>query len=157
MLHAIWAQNEAGIIGDGATMPWHVPEDLKHFKEKTLGADVIMGRKTWESLPKTPLPGRRNIIISRRPAGEWSAGAEVTDTIPTTGWIIGGGQLYAATINEVSVIERTLIDAPVTAADLAGAAVYAPEIPADFTCRDRSEWFTSTLGLRYRFETWVRG
>ncbi|AKK05303.1 dihydrofolate reductase [Corynebacterium mustelae] len=157
MLSAIWAQNETGIIGDGTAMPWHVPEDLKHFKEKTLGSDVIMGRKTWESLPKTPLPGRKNIIISRRPAGQWSAGAEVTDTIPTSGWIIGGGQLYAATIADVAVIERTLIDAPLTAADLAGAAVYAPDIPTDFTCCARSEWLLSTSGLYYRFETWVRG
>lgn len=61
MLGAIWAQSLDGIIGDGAQMPWHVPEDLKHFKEVTMGAPVIMGRKTWESLnPKfRPCPAGR--------------------------------------------------------------------------------------------------
>ena len=54
MLGAIWAQSLDGIIGDGEQMPWHVPEDLKHFKDVTMGAPVIMGRKTWESLnPKS--------------------------------------------------------------------------------------------------------
>lgn len=50
MLGAIWGQSLDGIIGDGEQMPWHVPEDLKHFKDVTMGAPVIMGRKTWESL-----------------------------------------------------------------------------------------------------------
>lgn len=64
MIGAIWAQSLARIIGDGAGMPWHLPEDLEHYKETTLGSPVIMGRRTWESLPVTPLPGRANIIIS---------------------------------------------------------------------------------------------
>ena len=51
-LGAIWAQSLDGIIGDGEQMPWHVPEDLAHFKEVTLGSPVIMGRRTWESLPE---------------------------------------------------------------------------------------------------------
>lgn len=67
ILGAIWAQTCDGIIGRNGTMPWHVPEDLKHFQRTTAGKPVIMGRRTWESLPDTykPLPGRVNIVITR--------------------------------------------------------------------------------------------
>lgn len=66
-LGAIWAQTCDGIIGRNGTMPWHVPEDLKHFQRTTAGKPVIMGRRTWDSLPDAykPLPGRANIIVSR--------------------------------------------------------------------------------------------
>jgi dihydrofolate reductase len=66
-LGAIWAQTCDGIIGRNGTMPWHIPEDLNHFKEITAGKPVIMGRRTWESLPDVykPLPGRVNIVITR--------------------------------------------------------------------------------------------
>lgn len=66
-LGAIWAQTDAGIIGRHGDMPWRAPEDLAHFKAITLGAPVIMGRRTWESFPPRfrPLPGRTNIVISR--------------------------------------------------------------------------------------------
>lgn len=67
VLGAIWAQTDKGVIGRNGTMPWHVPEDLKHFQRTTAGKPVIMGRRTWESLPDAykPLPGRINIIVSR--------------------------------------------------------------------------------------------
>lgn len=66
-LGAIWAQTKDGIIGRNGTMPWHVPEDLKHFRQTTAGKPVIMGRRTWESLPDAykPLPGRANVVITR--------------------------------------------------------------------------------------------
>lgn len=71
ILGAIWAQTDKGVIGRNGTMPWHVPEDLKHFQRTTVGKPVIMGRRTWESLPETykPLPGRVNIIVSRSVSG----------------------------------------------------------------------------------------
>ncbi len=157
MLKAIWAQSCNGIIGDGATMPWHVPEDLQHFKQTTLGEPVIMGRKTWESLPVKPLPRRANFILSRRNPGPWSAGAEVIHTIPDTGWIIGGGEVYAATIDRVQQIERTLIDVPTAALPPEESAVFAPELGDEFTCSHVTDWQLSRSGLRYRFETWQRG
>ena len=69
----IWAESHGGVIGRDGGMPWHVPEDLAHFKEVTLGAPVIMGRKTWESLPPRfrPLPGRANIVVTRQ--ADWAA------------------------------------------------------------------------------------
>ena len=96
MIGAIWAQSRNGVIGDGQGMPWHIPEDLKHFKAVTLGQPVIMGRRTWESLPFKPLPGRENLVLSSRDPGEWSAGATVITEIPQEGWIIGGGEVYRA-------------------------------------------------------------
>ena len=65
-LGLIWAQARGGVIGKDGGMPWHVPEDLAHFREVTTGAPVIMGRRTWESFPSRfrPLPGRRNIVVT---------------------------------------------------------------------------------------------
>jgi dihydrofolate reductase len=73
-LGLVYAQSRNGVIGHGGSLPWHLPEDLAHFKRTTLGAPVIMGRKTWESLPPRfrPLPGRRNIVITRD--AHWHAG-----------------------------------------------------------------------------------
>ena len=72
-LGLIYARARDGVIGRGNTMPWHLPEDLAHFKQTTLGCPVIMGRKTWDSLPPRfrPLPGRRNIVITRQAGETW--------------------------------------------------------------------------------------
>ncbi|VEH04379.1 putative folate reductase [Corynebacterium kutscheri] len=153
-LKAIWAQSIDGIIGTGTDMPWHLPEDLQHFKETTSGHDVLMGRKTWESIPPRfrPLPGRRNIVLSSSPAGQWSQGAEVvTDYSNFDGWVIGGGSVYAATLALVQHIELTLIDLPL-AHKLGEQAVYAPDI-ADFEVVSDSDWLVSKTGLRYKFQS----
>ena len=68
-MKAIWAQSRDGIIGDGSTMPWHLPEDLHHFKNTTMGEDILMGRKTWESIGSKALPGRTNLVLSTREPG----------------------------------------------------------------------------------------
>ncbi|MEY8875691.1 MAG: dihydrofolate reductase, partial [Leptothrix sp. (in: b-proteobacteria)] len=62
-----------GVIGYDNRLPWHLPEDLKHFKQQTLGCPVLMGRKTWDSLPPRfrPLPGRSNVVLTRQP--DWQA------------------------------------------------------------------------------------
>lgn len=157
MLGAIWAQSADGVIGDGAGMPWHLPEDLKHFKATTLGQPIIMGRRTWESLPVKPLPGRVNHVLSSRAPGAWSRGAYVSPDIPdlqTDAWIIGGAQLYEATIDEVDVIERTLID---VLPDIPTAqAVYAPRIDGEFELVRDGDWKTSTSGLRFKFQRFER-
>lgn len=98
-----------GVIGDGKRMPWHLPEDLRHFKTLTVGHPVIMGRKTFESILATlgkPLPGRRNVVVSRTP-GLAIPGASVAASLEaalalcsgeTAVFVIGGGQLYAAAL-----------------------------------------------------------
>ncbi|QNE89176.1 dihydrofolate reductase [Corynebacterium incognita] len=169
---AIWAQSLDGIIGDGAVMPWHVPEDLAHFKDVTMDAPVIMGRNTWESLPVKfrPLPGRANYVLSSHAPGEWSRGAHVIRTVDQApdGWIMGGGQLYAATIDEVDIIEMTLMG--VNVGDVYGDdAVHAPSVPTTFGLTHDSDWQTSTKGrltipgqppsdlpMKYRFLTYQR-
>ena len=72
-LHLIFARAANGVIGRNNALPWHLPEDLAHFKRLTLGCPVIMGRKTWDSLPPRfrPLPGRRNVVVTRQP--DWQA------------------------------------------------------------------------------------
>lgn len=65
MISLVYAVSQNGVIGDKGKLPWHVPSDLKHFRTVTLGKPIIMGRKTWESLPRKPLPGRMNIVMTR--------------------------------------------------------------------------------------------
>ena len=65
-IHLIWAQDKYGGIGENGKLPWHVSEDLKNFKKITLNSTIIMGRKTWDSLPIKPLPKRENIILSSK-------------------------------------------------------------------------------------------
>lgn len=104
-LKLIFARASNGVIGHNNALPWHLPEDLAHFKRTTLGCPVIMGRKTWDSLPAKfrPLPGRLNVVVTRQP--DWQAtGALVAHSVDqacqlcppdSTAWVIGGAQLYA--------------------------------------------------------------
>lgn len=105
----IVAMAEDGTIGDNNKIPWRISEDFKYFKKITLGKPIIMGRKTWESLPKKPLPKRDNIVISR----DWSYKAEgaITFTTLTSAIIsqsfkhdeiviIGGSQIYTRAIKD---------------------------------------------------------
>ncbi|WP_304411934.1 dihydrofolate reductase [Nesterenkonia sp. F] len=84
----IWAQARDRVIGDDGDMPWHLPEDFAHFRAMTRGCPVVMGRRTWESLPEAvrPLPGRRNIVVTgdaSRAAEIEGAGAEAVDSLAT--------------------------------------------------------------------------
>jgi dihydrofolate reductase len=117
----VFARAANGVIGRDGGLPWHLPEDLAHFKAITLGAPVIMGRKTWDSLPPRfrPLPGRRNIVVTRQ--ADWAAtGAERAGSLEQAialchdaarAWVIGGAELYAqseplARVAEVTEIEQ---------------------------------------------------
>lgn len=116
-LVAAMARN--GVIGRDNAMPWRLPEDLKHFKDATLGAPVVMGRLTWDSLPARfrPLPGRRNVVITRNP--DWHAeGAEVAHSLDEalqrlagadTVYVVGGAQLYAQALERADELLLTEI------------------------------------------------
>jgi dihydrofolate reductase len=114
---AVVAASENDVIGCDGGLPWHVSSDLKLFKEITLGKPVIMGRKTWESLPKKPLPGRRNIVITRN--GDYGAeGAEVAHSVAgalalcegeAEVSVIGGGQVYADAMGRTDRVYLTRI------------------------------------------------
>lgn len=108
------------VIGNDGKMPWHIPEDLKHFKKKTMGHPVIMGRKTFDALERKPLPGRPNIVVSRSLDAGWVApqGAHrvhslkmAVKSLITTGYeqafVIGGEQLFRAALPWASRVVLT--------------------------------------------------
>ena len=130
MLMMIFACDLKGVIGKNGDLPWRQSTDLQFFKKTTLGKTVVMGRKTWDSLP-FPLPGRRNIVISRskRDDVEVMSIEEVRELAKTEDlFIIGGGEIYSIFIKESSIIYRTIIDSQIEDGD-----TFAPEInPEEF-------------------------
>lgn len=124
LISLIVAMAENRVIGRGNQMPWHLPADLRHFKSVTLGKPVIMGRKTFESIGR-PLPGRRNVVISRNL--DWCAeGVESVSSLDAAlalvqdadeVMIIGGGQLYREALPLAQRLYLTHIELPVTDAD----------------------------------------
>ena len=120
MLTLIAAVARNGVIGKDNRLPWHLPADLRHFKALTSGHTVIMGRKTWESLPPNfrPLPGRRNIVVTRNAAFR-AEGATVVNSLADAvaaaqdgeAFVIGGAELYAAALPLADRLQLTEIDA----------------------------------------------
>ena len=109
-----------GVIGLGDGLPWRLPEDLQHLRRATMGCPVIMGRKTWDSLPERfrPLPGRRNIVVTRNPAWR-AAGAEQAPSLDAAlalaadaarAFVIGGGELYHAALAQAAELVLTEIE-----------------------------------------------
>ncbi|RJQ82904.1 dihydrofolate reductase [Pseudonocardiaceae bacterium YIM PH 21723] len=157
----IWAQNPQGVIGARNTIPWRLPEDMAHFKATTLGHPVVMGRKTWDSLPPRfrPLAGRRNIVVTRD--RDWAAeGADsagsVTEALELAGrdsatvWVIGGGEIYRAAMDHATLLSVTDVQVEVQ------GEAFAPTITPDWTVTQDSDWQTSTSGLRYRIRAYQR-
>lgn len=158
-LHLIYARAANGVIGKGNTLPWHLPEDLAHFKRTTLGRPVIMGRKTWDSLPPKfrPLPGRLNIIITRD-TGFVAEGAAIAhsleaarDLCPTgsDAWVIGGAQIYAEALPLAHTVVVTEI-----ARDFEGDA-FAPTLGPEWREAVR-EAHVAASGLPFAFVTYTR-
>ena len=128
----VYAVSRNGVIGKDGGLPWHIPSDLKHFKAVTLGKPVIMGRKTWESLPRKPVPGRRNLVISRNANYD----ADEADVVPsleaalaaTAGeaevCVIGGAEIFRAALPLADKIYLTRV-----LADVAGDTIM-PELSA---------------------------
>jgi len=147
-----------GIIGANGRLPWHFPEELKHFKEVTLGHPVIMGRRTWDSLLRKPLPGRRNIVVTSLP-GYRAEGAEVADSLRAAlalcagapkAMVIGGRQLFADSLPIAAGLELTEIHR---------------DYPGDtwFPAYDRTEWrekkrepHTASDGTRFDYVLYER-
>tara|TARA_B110000495_G_scaffold24137_1_gene17101 strand:- start:1294 stop:1764 length:471 start_codon:yes stop_codon:yes gene_type:complete len=115
MLGMIVACDRNGAIGKDGDLPWKQSTDLQHFKQVTMGSNLIMGRKTWDSLPGM-LPGRAHYVLSR---GEVE-GVEVIaldKALEMEGWVIGGGEIYELFLPHVEELHRTIIDARVSDAD----------------------------------------
>jgi len=158
-LHLIFARAANGVIGQNNTLPWHLPEDLAHFKRTTLGCPVIMGRKTWDSLPPKfrPLPGRLNVVVTRQ--ADWQAdGALCAHSLPEAmalcpadshAWVIGGAEIYAQALPLASTAVVTDIEA-----SYEGDA-YAPQFGPEWTETARDKQVSST-GLSFSFVTYCK-
>ena len=153
-LSLILARARNGTVGKGGVMPWHLPEDLAHFKQVTMGCPVIMGRKTWDSLPPRfrPLPGRTNVVITRQ--ADWqAAGAtralSLADAIALCEgapqvWVIGGAEIWAQAMPLATTAEVTELEA-----DFEGDT-FAPHFDERWkeVARERHR---SATGLHYSF------
>jgi len=124
-LKAIVAIDENGAIGRQGDLLCHLPADMRHFKEVTMGHSIVMGRKTFESFPRRPLPGRQNIVITRNATWQYAGTTVVhsldeaieaaeTDTV----FVIGGAQVYSLALPRVDVLHLTLIHARWASADV---------------------------------------
>lgn len=162
-INLIFARAANGVIGAGNTIPWHLPEDMAHFKQQTAGAPVVMGRKTWDSLPPRfrPLPGRQNIVVTRQ--ADWQAdGAQRVGSLqeafalseqhqPVDVWVIGGAQIYA---EAEPLAQRAVVTE--LARDYEGDA-YAPALDATvWRETQRTSHVSAKEGLGFSFVTYER-
>jgi len=158
-IHLIYARARNGVIGKDGAMPWHLPEDLAHFKRTTLSHPVIMGRRTWDSIPARfrPLPGRVNIVVTRQP--DWHEnGAQRASSLQDAlqkcekceqVWVIGGAQLYAQALPLADEVVVTEIDA-----GFDGDA-FAPTLGQEWREAARQS-HTAANGMRFAFVRYVR-
>lgn len=170
----VWAQSLDGVIGLDGAMPWHVPEDLQHFKHVTLNHVLVMGRRTWESFPASvrPLPQRVSVVVSGKFANDPSqdpkladddvhvvsdlqSGLELADQLKTSPmiWVVGGGSIYDQAKDVAAVVERSVFNISVD------GDTYAPELDDSWQLVSQEPvdgWHTSSTGVQYRFERWER-
>ena len=160
-LSLIAAVARNGAIGRNNALLWSEPEDHKHFRRITMGCPVIMGRKTWDSLPARfrPLPGRRNIVLTRdrawRAEGAQTA-ASITDALALLegtpkAFVIGGAEVYTLALPLATELVLTEIDA-----DLNGDTFFPPWDRSQFTVMS-CEPHLSESGVRYSFVTYTKG
>lgn len=155
----IFARAANGVIGRDNTIPWRLPEDMARLKRLTLGWPVIMGRKTWDSLPVKfrPLPGRANIVITRQP--DWkdtgaTTAASLADALALCAssaevWILGGAQIYAQAMPLAHRIEVTEI-----AENIEGDA-FAPPLGPEWRQAAREDHVSAT-GMKFSFITYEK-
>jgi dihydrofolate reductase len=155
----VLAMADNGVIGRNGRLPWRIPDDMRRFRVLTLGKPCIMGRKTWESLPKKPLPGRSNIVVTRD-RNFHAEGAAVVDSLDEAFaragdvpeiCVIGGAEIYRAALPQATLIHLTQVHA-----DIDGDTRMPPF--------DRSVWRETgredretAEGLRYSYVTLERG
>lgn len=152
----IWAEARGGVIGKDGKIPWHIPEDLEFFKDVTEGSAVVMGRRTWESLPEShrPLPGRLNIILSSRPIFTDSESI-VVDSVDAAlraaeghayVWLIGGSDVLREGLRVASTAFVTYVDRTVEGGD-----TFAPELGSEWVCTwNEVRWAKDQTRLQMR-------
>lgn len=160
LLAVIAAVPRNRVIGRGGELVWHESEDQKHFRRVTMGCPVIMGRKTWDSLPARfrPLPGRRNVVVTRSAAwqaqgadraGSLEAALALVGEAPKV-FVIGGAELYALALPHADELELTEIDA-----DFDGDATF-PDWPREQFVLVASDARIGADGTNYRFNRYAR-
>lgn len=163
-INVIVAAGKHGEIGRAGDLIWHISADLKRFKALTTGHPVVMGRKTWESLPKRPLPGRTNIVVSRNQSFEAPGGVVVSSPEEAlrqaqsenggdSVFIMGGAQLYNAFFPLATRIYLTEIDAECSDAN---AFIPYPLNPDEWQLTEITEAATTPDNVTYRYATYER-
>jgi dihydrofolate reductase len=149
-----------GVIGQDGGIPWRIPEDMARFRAVTMGYPVVMGRRTWESLPERfrPLPGRRNVVVTRNPS--WhddgaERAASLEDALQLLAGeqsvsVIGGGEIFAAALPLADELALTEIDA-----DVEGDTFFPSWDRAAFAEQPREQHVSET-GIPFSFVTYVR-
>ena len=159
-LQLIWAQARNGVIGADGRLPWRLPEDMALFRDLTMGGTVVMGRRTWESLPERfrPLPGRTNVVLTSDPA--WSAdgavrAGSVAEVLAQhdSAWVIGGGTVYGEFLPHADRLVVTEVDLEVD------GDTWAPGIGPEWTRTGRTPddgWAASATGPGYAVSEYAR-
>lgn len=166
-LNLIWAQARdaqgRAVIGKDNAIPWRLPEDMAHLKATTMGHPVLMGRKTWDSLPPRfrPLPGRRNLVMTRQHGwaeGVDAKGAEVVASVEAAIqacagepelWVLGGSEIYRLCLTQADRLVVTDIELQVE------GDAFAPPLGAEWTETSR-ERHTAASGIRFSFVDYRR-
>lgn len=156
----VLAVADNGVIGAGGAIPWRIPDDMKRFKALTIGKPIVMGRKTWESFPRRPLPGRTNIVITRD-AGYVAQGAAVAHSLdaalaramaenPPAISIAGGAEIYAQALSRATRIELTEVHMQ------APGDVHMPPFDKSVWRETAREEHATAEGLKYSYVTLER-
>jgi dihydrofolate reductase len=145
-IHMIWAEARDHVIGFRGTIPWRIPGEQALFKERTLGSTIVMGRGTWESLPRRPLPGRDNVVLTSRHVPDVANAASVDEVLARYDdfWVIGGGSVYADFLPYAGHVVRTEVDLAVE------GDTWAPALDDDRWTADPGEWRITDTGTRWR-------
>ena len=167
----IFASSIDGFIGKNGTIPWHIPEDLRRFKALTTGHAVVMGRKTWDSLPVKPLPSRLNVVLTREPLPNRvsiSSDVHFTNDLrsflhwhkkhedPRDVWIIGGESVYKEALPFVDEIYETIVN-KVVAGDAKAPSIADRTAAGIYVAPDEcTKWMVSATGEHYFYTKWYK-
>ena len=157
-IHMIWAQDTNNAIGRDGTLPWHFSEDLKNFKKLTTGHAIIMGRKTWDSLPIKPLPDRRNIVISSTNQESVESYSSIKECINSLSddkevsdvYIIGGMSVYKFFYQYATTLHITFIHKAYKGTDTF-FPISLSQIKSDFNLKSKED-ITEDIN----FTVWTR-
>ena len=151
MIALVVAYSANRVIGRDGGLPWHLPTDLRRFKRLTSGGTVVMGRRTWDSLPDRfrPLPGRRNVVVSRNGCDAPEVCRSVEDALRGDCFVIGGGEVYAQALAHADRVHATEVDAVVD------GDVHMPELGPGWRETGRSEPIAEN-GHVFSFVTYER-